>query len=669
MTILYDVESRSRADLKRVGGRVYWRHPSTEVLCLSYHDTRRPKQGICTWVPGYPTPYWVGRDDPCGAHHGRHFDRFALARLGWIAVDSPRHFDTAELARRAGYPGALDALGTRLLSVPKDKDSSRFTKGLSGVRRPTKKTAYRAPGKAVITPDVWNAFSADEKRERGVQPEITEDVLAKVVAYCESDVRILVGAWTELRQWQDFEPEILDLCCAVNDTGVCFDVELAQALLEADELNGLEVCEEVAEWLEWDVSDVVAAAQSDQQFKELTGAPNAQKETVAALISDLPEGDPVRELARARASLRTIATGKLEAGLRRVHVDERLRDTQMYLGAHTWRWSGQGMQLQNLPRPDDIYEDWTDAQIDALARRVVARKHRPNAAEIDLLLRATICAGSGCRLAVADLAGIEARALSWCAGDAVGLRTIRDGLDAYKVEAAGIFGVPYDQVEKHQRRTGKVAVLACGYQGGDNAIRKMAKQHGVDLEAIGIQPRQIVRAWRYQHHAVVELWYALEAAFKAAVKGECDEDGIEVSCFTVAPSRDGRSVAIWMPSGTPIVYQETKLSTEQTPWGKTRESVSFHGRKGREGTYGGKLVENAIQRLCREIFAHGMVLAKEAGLRPVMTVHDEGVFEVPAKTAQRDYETLLQCMRTVPEWLDDDFPLDADGFTGKRYRK
>jgi DNA polymerase bacteriophage-type len=84
--------------------------------------------------------------------------------------------------------------------------------------------------------------------------------------------------------------------------------------------------------------------------------------------------------------------------------------------------------------------------------------------------------------------------------------------------------------------------------------------------------------------------------------------------------------------------------------------------------YGGKVVENAIQALCRDLMAAAMLRAEVAGLRVVLTVHDEIVCDVPAADAQRAYDTLHACMTTLPPWAVG-FPVGADGWVGFRYRK
>jgi DNA polymerase len=661
MPILLDFESRSRCDLKKHGGRLYWEHPSTEVLCCVLYDTAT--HDVKLWLPGDPCP--VGPNDILGAHNMMGFDRFACARLGWRAVDA-EYIDTAELARRAGLPGALDVLGTRWLGLPKDKVASRFTISLSQCRRPTAKHAHLAPGGEVITAEEWRDLSAEEKREQGYQCEITAEDLQRVVAYCASDVEILAHGWPMLEPWLDIEQEVSAAERAVNERGIGFDSALARRLLKEDAANAQRVCVEVAEELEkllgsegftfdWTSETVRTIANSPERFCTWTGAPNAQKETVAAL--DHP-------LARARQALASIARGKLEAGLNLVSDDGRLRDMHRYYGAHTGRWSGRGMQLQNMPRPADRFEDWGDGEIchaadDVLAGAIV------DAPGIDLLLRACLVAKPGHTFITCDFAGVEARALAWCAGDQRALDVFASGKDPYKVMASTIFGVPYDSIGKDERRSvGKIAELACGYGMGATKFEMTAAKAGQDLSAIGVSAKAVIKAWREQHSPIVHFWHDVEDAFRDAVNGI---DG-QVDRFKFVSGDDGQDVAIFLPSGRPIVYNNaTTLRQEQ--FGRMRDCLVFQGTKtGLEFTYGGKLVENIIQAMCRDLMAEAMVRCEKAGQDVVLHVHDELVCEVPESGAAVGLGVLERNMLTLSPWAEG-FPIGVAGHIGRRYRK
>ena len=321
--VLIDFESRSRANLKRVGGRNYWAHASTEALCCAWHDTSTGVHDV--WRTGEPWPH-AGR--VLAAHNAQGFDRFGAERLGFAPAG---WVDTSQLARVAGLPGALEALAERMGAPAKDKVASRFTVALSTCRRP-----------ASITASAWAEMDDSDKHALGVQAAYTADAAARVAAYCALDVQILAEAWPQLQWWSQFDQDARAVDTKVNDRGICFDRDLARALLASDAHNSELTIAGVAAELGWTPAKTALAARSPKQFCEATGLPNAQKATL--------EGCE-HPLARARDALASIARGKLEAGLALVGTDGRLRDTHRYYGAHTGRWSGKGMQLQNMPYP------------------------------------------------------------------------------------------------------------------------------------------------------------------------------------------------------------------------------------------------------------------------------------------------------------------------------
>lgn len=671
--ILFDVESTSEAPLggsKGIGGRRYWEHPSTRIICVVMHDMHTGERS--TWLPGEPTPDNVYTGRSWGAHNMRGFDRFALAKeWDWPLDAHDREVDTAELARRAGLPGALDALGTKWLGMPKDQAGHRVIMALSGspvTGDKLDKITGEVTSKGV--PERLQKELREYNRARKLaikhdtqRPDVPTASLKFVIEYCHNDVDILEHGWLLLEPWLEYEPEVSAADRRVNERGIPIDLPLVRRLLEEDaRISGTEI-RKCARKLGWDFAETKAAASSPAQFTEYTGAPNAQKDTVEKLRQTSDDADVVA-LCQARQAVASIARGKLEACLRFIGEDSRIRDAQKYCGAHTWRWSGQGVQFQNMPRPDGIFENWTPQDIDDLATEVLGGAHC-NKKELYLLLRAVVCAGPGMMLVVSDLSGIEARALAWLAGDTVALDTIAQGLGAYEVAASGIFAVAYDDVTKIQRAVGKVAELACGYQGGHRALESMAAQYGVDLSKATSTPKQIVAAWREQHPAIVQFWHDVEAAWARAARGEAST----VSVFDFVPgTEEGEGIAVFLPSGRPLVYQGARIERREK-FGKLRDVLVYNGGKtGTEETYGGKIAENLTQALARELMAGPLAVVEDAGLDPIMHVHDEIVCEVEEQAAPMALEILSEALLDLPDWADG-FPIGCDGYVSKRYKK
>jgi DNA polymerase len=354
--IFVDFETRSRADLKKIGGRLYAEHPSTEVLCACFtlpcgdRIDWWPRGGCDARKMGADIAPSVARADGVVAHNAIGFDRHIWRRLGW--PEPRRWVDTAELARVAGFPEAsLEWLGANLCGQPKDLEGNKLTVSLSAVSRAKGKLGqYRV--------------------------DITPEILARVVRYCRADVELMVRLYREhLEPWLDSDlPGLEEADRACVDRGVCFDRELAETLLLADECLRDAALE---------AAGVTATAELAPARLKATlaalGAPveDCTADTIEALLAECeattPEvraelearglrvagTDRIASLCRARQALSSIAAGKLRAGLLRCSPDGRMRDGTRYYGAHTGRWSGAGMQLQNMAAGADIDVDAT----------------------------------------------------------------------------------------------------------------------------------------------------------------------------------------------------------------------------------------------------------------------------------------------------------------------
>lgn len=643
--VLIDFESRSRADLKSVGGRRYWADPFTEAFCCAWYDTRDESVGV--WYPGRD---WPHRGRQLCAHNMMHFDRFGAVRYGWATVEQTRGWaDSSQWATRAGYAAALDDVGVRIAGQPKDHEASRYTRGLSTLKRPD---GVRAKD--------WNARDEDEQAQTGVFPPVD---LQRVVDYNCSDVVIQAVTFDDLAPWGEFEPDVEWVDRVINDRGVHFDVDLARALLACDERNKAPVLEAQARRMGdgWDVDRLRTACRSPKQFREFTGLPDAKKETVAAAL--LAGGD--HPLLLARKAMASIAAGKLQAGLAR-QIDGVLYDTHVYCGAHTWRWSSRGVQLHNMPRPHKRFEHWTADMLCRAADRVISGKLHATPVLIDALLRACITASPGNVLVVEDFSGVEARMLAWLAGDQPALDVFRAGRDPYAVAAMAVFGGTYEENkrDKSRRAIGKILELACGYGQGGGSFYDFALKTGVELHSRGLNEFELVAAWRKQHAATVKYWGDLEAAMLAVLDGTTTQ----VGAVTVCPSSDGRDACIWLPSGRPIVYRQVHYAEVTDDDGRKRRGVRYRGRDGWAWLYGGLIAENVTQAICRDLLADALVRAERAGLNPVLHVHDEPVCDVAKSACRSAAAELHSVMTRYPSWAAG-FPGTAAGFTSERYHK
>jgi DNA polymerase len=291
------------------------------------------------------------------------------------------------------------------------------------------------------------------------------------------------------------------------------------------------------------------------------------------------------------------------------------------------------------------------------------------------LVRPCVWAPQGKSLGIVDYSQIEARALAWLAGDRDAVALFREGRDPYRALAARLFNVAPDAVTKEQRKLGKIAELGCGYGMGPERFAAQAQAGGVDWTALTITPEEVVEAWRDAHPAIAGLKQETSSGFIARREGLWQE--LQRAATTVARSggrvevgpliwgRNGQCVVCRLPSGRNIIYREARL--EVLPGQRTkRPGFTYLNSFGkREPSYGGKLAENVVQAICRDILAHALIELDAAGLPVVLHVHDEIVVELDSAAQLAEQQRI---MTTSPTWAQG-LPLACEGLAARRYTK
>lgn len=211
----------------------------------------------------------------------------------------------------------------------------------------------------------------------------------------------------------------------------------------------------------------------------------------------------------------------------------------------------------------------------------------------------------------------------------------------------------------------------------------------------------IKRMWREAHPKTVAFWAELEDAVLCAIRNpgkaywagaNVRPDGRKALKIvrtkakhdpTFDEERDDPNAAGWwlkieLPSGRIMSYPGIALSVtteidEDTGKKRTSTRIKYQGENqttrqwGFQYTYGGKLTENIVQALCRDILAWSMPGVEAAGYEIVLSVHDELITEVP-DTDDYTTEELCALMCDLPVWAKG-FPLAAEGDIMYRYRK
>ena len=279
--------------------------------------------------------------------------------------------------------------------------------------------------------------------------------------------------------------------------------------------------------------------------------------------------------------------------------------------------------------------------------------------------------------AVADYNAIEARGLVWAACQEDAIYDFHNGVDRYLKMAETIYRRKGLNKKDHakERFLGKTAVLGCGYQMGFIKFQATCEGYGIDLgerteyvEKTSKEGKTIrtyyaplakaaVDAYRTEHPEVVKLWYDMQNAATRCVLTQSPQ-----VCGKFSFYRERDFLYLQLPSGRRLAYHRPGIDSDGLFYFAEDSQTNQYVRK---RTYGGKLVENAIQGLCRDVLAHGILNLEKAGFPVLMTIHDENIVQV---TKKEQLEDVSRIMCELPAWAKG-FPVAAEGFVCSRYRK
>lgn len=582
--------------------------------------------------------------------HNSAFDRTVLRHCG-VHMPLDKVEDTMVIALAHGLPGSLGAL-CDVLGVPQDKAKDKAGKKLIHLlTKPRPKNVKLRRATRDTHPEEWAAF----------------------IEYARLDVDAMRVVYRLLPDWNRHGSEralwLLDQ--KINDRGIAIDVELANAALRAFQRSSRDLAERTRILTNGAVGSLTQRGKFLEHLEQTLAftTPDLKKGTVSTLLQGTltPE---VRELLEIRQQASATSPAKYKVLLKATSADGRLRGTLQFCGAsRTGRWGGRLFQPQNLPRPaigklkDEALQRAIDLGIDAMKLDAEDLLF-DNVSELcSSAVRGALIAAPGCKLVVSDLSNIEGRVLAWLAGEDWKTEAFKQfdagvGPDLYKLAYAKSFNKKAEDVTKDERQIGKVQELALGYQGSVGAFSSMAAIYGVFLPEDEV--KGIVEAWRKAHKAVVSLWYDLERAVKDAIRAPNKR-------FTVRDLSIGYKdnwLRIKLPSGRYLCYPNAGLNEGTIVY----EGVNQYTKKWETiETYGGKLVENVVQAVARDVLASGMFRAEAAGYAVCLHVHDELITETP-DTDEYSVDELSRIMSTNPGWSLG-LPLAAAGFETRRYKK
>lgn len=664
-----DLETYSEVSIGKAGSYRYILDPSFEILLFAYSLDGMPVEVIDV-ASGQIIPLWLKNalKNPLYIKHAYNaaFEWFALSKyLGWLPPDQWR--DTMLHALYCGYPASLDAAG-KAMGLPEDK--KKLTTGKALIRyfcvpcKPSNANGNRTRNLPKHDPDKWKLF-----KEYNGQDVVTE---------MEIDHRLSafpVPAFVQ-KQWET------DL--QMNARGVAADMELVRGALvigaivksrlmtEARQLSGLDNPNSIRQLAQW----LTDATDSDAEITSVT------KETVATMLKQ-PQPANVQRMLEIRQELGKTSTKKYDALETCIADDGRVRGLLQFYGANrTGRWAGRLVQVQNLPRTythplPPARQLVKDRNIDGLRMMYGSINDT-----LSQLIRTAFVATPGNVLIDADFSAIEARVISWLAGQEWRLEVFRTHGKIYEASASQMFHVPIEKIKKGNpeyalRQRGKVAELALGYQGGVSAMRRMDVGHNLD-DLSDDEVKGIVDRWRETNSMIRDLWNIVDSAAitvityggAQTIRSETTDAIITLAC-ELDVITGTRYMTILLPSGRKLYYPSPEIGVNR--WGNP--SVSYMGqnqttkRWERVETYGGKLVENIVQAIARDCLAIAIENLEAQGLHVVFHIHDEVVIDTPA-WADEDtmLETVTKIMTKPIPWAQA-LPLNADGWVDKFFKK
>lgn len=588
-----DLETYSSADLSKCGVYRYVEAEDFEILLLAYaFDEEEVRIVDMACGEDVPQEIWEAMDDPgiIKAAWNAQFERTCIGHYLGKRL-SPDGWQCSMIhAASLSLPLALrNAALVLKTGEQKDRAGENLIKYFSMPCKPTKSNGGRTRNLPEHDPQGWQRFKS----------------------YCLQDVRTERDIRRRLSAFPMPEAEwgYYHMDQRINDRGVRIDTVLVQQAIACDLMLSDEMTKRAYGLTGLENPNSVSQL---KQWLDGKGIPmeSLGKKDVAAMITELDKNGCDQEaldMLKLRLQMAKSSVKKYQAAERYVNQDGRARGLFQFYGANrTGRFSGRGIQLQNLPQNHISTLDEARELVKLGCFEAVEMLYGNTPDVLSQLIRTMLVPKEGCEFIVADFSAIEARVLAWEAGEQWRLDAFEKGADIYCASASQMFGVP---VVKHGvngdlRQKGKVAELACGYGGSVGALISMG---ALEMGLKEPELPDLIRNWREANPKIVQYWWDVEKAAVETVKTH-EEHQIKRIRFQYY------SGTLWMvlPSGRRLAYLQPKLQPNRFG----RMSLTFCGTGAnnkwqRQETYSGKIVENCIAEGTEVLTDRGLVAIEE----------------------------------------------------------
>ena len=653
-----DIESFSSVDLKKCGVYKYAESPDFEILLFGV-SVDGGDVTVYDLASGDTVPEEIIRalsdDSVIKWAYNASFERICLSV--WLRRNYPQHFSSYSIegdtvrnylapsswrcslvwGAYMGLPLSLEGIG-KVLKL----ENQKMAEGKALIRyfcvpcKPTKANGGRTRNLPEHDPVKWSTFIAYNKRDVETEMAIQQKL---------SKFPVPEFLWEEYHLDQE-----------INDRGIQLDMALVEQAIAIDERSREELSAKMRQLT------ALENPNSVQQMKEwLTKhgleVDSLDKKAVKELLKTVPS--ELAEVLELRRQLAKSSVKKYQAMQNAVCADGRARGMFQFYGANrSGRWAGRLIQLQNLPQNHMAHLEDARSLVRSGDYALLSALYDSVPEVLSELIRTAFVPRDGYKFIVSDFSAIEARVLSFLAGESWRLKVFAENGDIYCASASAMFHVPVEKhgQNAHLRQKGKIAELALGYGGSVGALKSMgALEMGLSEEEL--QP--LVDAWRTSNPNIVQLWWDVDNAVKTTVRQRLDTEthGIRFRY------RSGM-LFIVLPSGRQLCYVKPKMGTNKFGGDSvTYEGVGSTKKWERIESYGPKFVENIVQAISRDILMYAMRTLSHCFI--VGHVHDELIIECGMDVS---LDAVCDQMGRTPPWIEG-LNLRADGYETMFYKK
>ena len=503
--------------------------------------------------------------------------------------------------------------------------------------------------------------------------------------YCINDVKVerSIRKILEKVKLPESEQKLWQLDQEINDRGVLVDSKLLNNAIYYDNYFKSNLIEKLK------TITNINNPKSNNQMKDYLNSlglnvNSLSKESVESLLNSdevkkNPHYEKIKEVLHLRKMLNKTSTKKYESMKRCMCDDERIRGLFQFYGANrTGRWAGRLVQVQNLPQNkinnleqvrekirNDIIKDFPSRKKKFSKNLNLNLYNNENLSSLlSQLIRTTFIPKKNHRFIIADFSAIEARIIAYLSNEKWRIDVFNTHGKIYEASASKMFKVDINEITKESelRQKGKIAELALGYQGGVGALVSMG---AYNMNLCESELIEIVKAFRSSNPNIVKLWNNAQKAFIEAVK---NKSVVHID-KNISFIYEGNILFIKLPSGRRLSYIRPKIDYDNifNKYIITYEGIDPTTKKSKRlTTYGGKLVENIVQAIARDVLGEAMMNLRNKGFNIVMHVHDEIVLEV--ENGVSSVEEVCEIMCKENRYLKG-LNLRADGFESNYYKK